>query len=155
MRRSKKRTNLTCCIRALAAAILLPAGLAHAACPAHKDFLVRSDPTLAPVRPADCGVTAQTPPEFTWPPQNGENTYEVVVTFPDGKQESRKTNRNWLLWDKAMPAGRYSWRVNVSGANSYKSDARSFTIANDAVPFLVPAGDALLQHARSTPRCIT
>lgn len=135
------------------------AALAHAApaaqpaCGPKSDFLVRSDATLAPVRPADCATVTQTPPEFTWPPQGGRNTYEVQVTFPDGKTESRATGgANWLLWDRAMPPGRYSWRVKVSGASNYTSEPRTFTIAPDAVSFVVPAGDEMVRHARATPR---
>ena len=66
---SKQKTHLTHCLRTLFAAFLAAAAHAHAACPPHKDFLVRSDATLAPVRPEDCATTSQTPPEFTWPPR--------------------------------------------------------------------------------------
>ena len=53
-------------------------------CGAQSDFLVRSDPTLAPIRPLDCSTVTQTPPEFTWPPQQGDNTYAVVLKLPIG-----------------------------------------------------------------------
>ncbi|HUQ28362.1 MAG TPA: hypothetical protein VM051_07200, partial [Usitatibacter sp.] len=81
-------------MRAFAAvAFLLVAAAvdAHAACAVHKDFLVRSDPTLAAVRPVDCATTSQTPPEFTWPPRKGDASYQVLVKFPDGRVESRST----------------------------------------------------------------
>ena len=127
---------------------------AHAApnCAPKSDILVRSDASLAPVRPADCGVTTQTPPEFTWPPQSGQVTYTFTLTFPDGKSQSRRTSRNWLLWDAPLPAGAYSWRVKTEGSSSFTSDPRTFTIAADAVPFVVPAPEALVKRARETPR---
>ena len=118
----------------LALLLLLCATIAQA------DILVRSDPTLAPVRPADRATVTQSPPEFTWPPQSGKNTYELAVTFPDGRVETRKTDRNWVLWDKPMPAGKYSWTVKVvAGASNEKSQPRAFVIAKDAVPFVVPS----------------
>ena len=122
------------------------------ACAPKSDILVRSDPTLAPVRPADCSSTTQTPPEFTWPPQNGKNTYELILTFPDGRTESRKSERNWVLWDKPVPAGKYSWKVKVSGASNETSQPRTFTIEANPVPFVVPATDELLKRVRATPR---
>src|SRR6059058_3870147 len=91
--------------------------LAAAACPPHSDFLVRSDPTLAPVRPHDCVTITQSPPEFTWPPQNGKNAYTLSLTCPDGHAESRSTTRNFLLWERALPAGDYSWQLEVTGDN--------------------------------------
>ncbi len=139
-------------IGALAFAFGIAAVEAHAACPAHKDFLVRSDPTLAPVRPTDCAATSQTPPEFTWPPRKGDESYTVSVKFPDGRMESRTTNRNWLLWDQALPAGTYTWQLRVSGAEKDLSEPRRFTIAPDPVPFVVPAPGAMLVQARGTPR---
>lgn len=123
-----------------------------AACAAKSDILVRSDPTLAAVRPVDCSTITETPPEFTWPPQNGKNTYEVTLTFPDGRRESRKSKRNYLLWDKTIPAGKYAWRVKVSGSSNDVSQPRTFTIAADPVPFVVPPLNELVQRARSTPR---
>jgi uncharacterized protein DUF4962/heparinase II/III-like protein len=125
---------------------------AHESCAPKSDFLVRSDATLAPVRPLDCSTVTQTPPEFTWPPQNGNNTYEVTLRVPGGKVETRTTTRNWLLWDRILPAGNYSWQVKVSGANSYTSQPRTFTIAPNPTPFLVPDGATLVRSAREAAR---
>jgi hypothetical protein len=148
----EKELNLTCCIRALLAAALAAAGIAHAACPAHKDFLVRSDPTLAPVRPADCGVTSQTPPEFTWPPRKTDESFQVLLKFPDGRVESRTTKNNWLLWDARLPPGTYTWQVRANGPDKDLSEPRRFTITPDALPFVVPGSGTLLVKARGTPR---
>ena len=138
------------CILAMAAAAPVAA---DAECGVHKDFIVRSDATLAPVRPADCATVTQTPPEFTWPPVNGRNlAYTVLLKHPDGRLESRTTAKNWLAWDAALPAGTYSWQLKVSGSERDTSDARRFTIAPDAAAFVVPPAAAMLKRARETPR---
>ena len=121
-------------------------------CGAQSDFLVRSDPTLAPIRPYDCSTVTQTPPEFTWPPQNGNNTYEVTLKLPGGRLEKRTTPRNWLLWDKTLPPGDYTWQVKVSGESNFTSQPRTFTIAPNPTPFVVPDGRALLKSAREAKR---
>src|SRR5437588_669750 len=138
------------CILAMAAAAPVAA---DAECGVHKDFIVRSDATLAPVRPADCATVTQTPPEFTWPPVNGRNlAYTVLLKHPDGRVESRTTAKNWLAWDAALPAGTYSWQLKVSGSERDTSDARRFTIAPEAAAFVVPPAAAMLKRARETPR---
>jgi hypothetical protein len=139
-------------IGAIALALAVAATAAHGACGEHKDFLVRSDPTLAGVRPPDCASTTQTPPEFTWPPRKGDESYQVILKFPDGRIESRSTTRNWLLWDQALPAGTYTWQLRVAGAEKDLSEPRRFTISPDPVPFVVPGPGAMLVRARSTPR---
>jgi hypothetical protein len=120
------------------------------ACGAQSDFMVRSDPTLAPVRPADCSTTAQTPPEFTWPPQEGEKTYTVILRHPDGRAETRTTTRNWLAWDQVLEPGTYTWQVKFSPGGETGAPRR-FTIAGDAVAFLVPDAERALEHARAVP----
>ena len=104
------------------------------------------------MRPADCGTTAQTPPEFTWPPRKGDESYQVIVKFPDGRAESRTTTRNWLLWDAQLPPGTYTWQVRVRGVDNDTSEPRRFTITPDAVPFVVPGPGTILVRARSAPR---
>ena len=124
---------------------------ARAGCGAQHDFLVRSDALLAPVRPADCSVVTQTPPEFTWPPLEGKYTYTLTLTGPDGASESRTTEKNWLVWDKALAPGKYSWTMK-SSLDKEVTQARTFTIAPDPVPFLLPTADAVVRHAKETPR---
>jgi uncharacterized protein DUF4962/heparinase II/III-like protein len=130
----------------------LAAQAALAACGGQHDFLVRSDPTLAPVRPQECSTLTQTPPEFTWPPQDGSNTYQVVVKFPDGRIESRSTTRNFILWGEPLPPGTYTWQVKVSGATKDASVPRTFTIAPEATPFVLPPAGSILVKARAAPR---
>jgi hypothetical protein len=134
--------------------MLLPAAaMGAAACSdAGSDFLVRSDPHLTPVLPLHCSSTTQTPPEFVWPPQNGKNTYTVQLTHPDGRIESRETTHNWVLWDRPLAPGAYSWRVKVAGVTNDTSKPRRFTIAADAVPFVVPGGDRLVEQASRATR---
>lgn len=123
-----------------------------AACGEHSDFMVRSDPLLAPVRPADCAHVSQTPPEFTWPPQDTLHDYEVSLIFPDGSVVTRTTSHNWLLWDYPLPPGSYRWRVVSLGEPVYKSAERRFSIAADAATFVVPQPQELLKRAVNTPR---
>ena len=112
----------------LLVAAALAAPRAHASCGEQHDFLVRADPLLATVRPADCATLLGGPPEFTWPLQQGGHTYTVALRFPDGHTESRTTDRNWLAWNEAVPAGEYTWRVSVAGRENAKSDSRAFRV---------------------------
>ena len=115
-------------------------------CGTQADILVRSDPTLAPVRPADCAVVTQTPPELTWPPQDGRHTYVVSLTHPGGRTEKRTTQENWIVWDRALPPGEYQWQVRVKDGES--GAPRRFTIAANAASFIVPGDEAALARAR-------
>ncbi|HET6264546.1 MAG TPA: DUF4962 domain-containing protein [Usitatibacter sp.] len=121
-------------------------------CGTQADILVRSDPTLAPIRPADCAVVTQTPPELTWPPQDGRHTYVVSLTHPGGRTESRTTPENWIVWDRALPPGDYQWQVKVKDGET--GAPRRFTIAANAASFIVPGDEAALARARqlSHPR---
>ena len=159
-------------LAAAAAAILLGAGLlshhsdslfastpapiaqAQAAepsgCGVHHDFLVRSDPLLAPVRPADCSTITQTPPDFTWPPLDGKFTYTLSITGPDGKTETRSaTQKNWLVLDHALAPGKYTWQLKTSYDNEL-SEPRTFTIAPGAIAFVLPSPDDIVRRAKST-----
>jgi hypothetical protein len=139
----------------LAAAVIAWAAIpqrvdrAPQACGTQSDMLVRSDPTLAPVRPADCATVTQSPPEITWPPQDGEAEYVVTLRYPDGSSESRATTDNWLVWDRTLAPGKYTWRVKVKGGE--ESRPRSFTIAPDAVAVALPQDHELLARAKQTP----
>ena len=113
---------------ALLVAAALAASRAHAACGAQHDFLVRADPLLAAVRPADCATLLGGPPQFTWPGGKGRHTYTVALRFPDGHTETRTTTRNWLAWNRAVPAGEYTWRVSMSGHARARSETRAFRI---------------------------
>ncbi len=133
----------------VSSALVRDAAPGEIACGAQKDYLVRSDPMLAPIRPADCSTITQSPPEFTWPPQDGNGTYTVTVRYSDGRTQVRTTRNNWLAWDEALPPGTYRWQVKTSIDNDV-SKPRSFTIAPNPVAFVLPNADAELQRARST-----
>ncbi len=124
---------------------------ASARCGAQRDFLVRSDTLLAPVRPMDCSVITQSPPEFTWPPLEGNFTYTLTLTGPDGASQSRSTAKNWLAWDKVLAPGKYTWTLK-STLDKEVTQPRTFTIAADPVAFLLPTEDAALKRAKETPR---
>jgi hypothetical protein len=102
----------------LSAILIFMSASAHAACGVHNDFLVRSDALLAPVRPADCETVAQTPPDFTWPPQQVHSSYTLALKFPDGHVEKNTTTRNFVTWPQALPPGAYSWSVKANGEAS-------------------------------------
>ena len=132
-------------------ALALPGQAAE--CGIHNDFLVRSDALLAPVRPPDCSVVGQTPPDFSWPPQEGKNnTYTLSLTKPDGRTESRSTTTNWVAWPQALPPGDYTWTLQVKGDANYTSETRRFTIAPDAVTFIVPRPEEAAQRAKAKAR---
>lgn len=116
----------------VAAALAMPP--AHAtACGAQDDFLARSQPLMATVRPADCATLLGGVPEFAWPLQRQGALYTLVLTFPDGHTETRSTTRNWLAWDRRIPAGNYTWQVRISGKESRSSEPRTFHVdGNDA-----------------------
>jgi hypothetical protein len=130
---------------------LTSSALASAACGDHSDFFERSDPQLAPVRPVDCATLSQSPPEFTWPPQDRASTYTLTLRFPDGRAEKRSSTRNFIIWPRALPAGGYSWTVHASPLNE-ESEPRTFTIARGATEFVIPTGEQALERARRTPR---
>lgn len=136
----------------LAAAAVFAMGRAHASCGEQRDFLVRQDPLLASVRPVDCATLLEEgPPQFTWPLQEGRNTYTVALRFPDGHVEQRSTTRNWLAWDHPIPVGEYSWHVSVKGARADASAARIFRIERPASHPVERAASAPADVAAAQP----
>lgn len=111
-----------------------------------------ADPIAAPIRPADCAVVTQTPPDFGWP--DGASGYQVSLTYPDGRVKTLSAPQNWVNWDEILPPGNYSWRVRGNGVDS--SQIRRFTVAPAAVPFLVPDWTSLFNRAaaKAHPRAM-
>jgi hypothetical protein len=126
---------------------------ANAACggPYH-DILDRSDALLAPVWPPDCATVLQSPPDFTWPPQDGENLYSVTLIHPGGKSEKLFSAQNVLAWPRMLAPGKYQWKVGVKGRYTDESALRSFTVDAAAAPFVMPSADEALARAKKTPR---
>lgn len=111
----------------------------------------------AQVRPADCSIVQQTPPDFSWPDLSADAQYQVTLTYPDGSTRSNSVARNWINWDEALPAGAYSWQVHATNAGGTQvSRARRFTVSAGAVPFLVPDWTVLLERAaaKAHPRAL-
>lgn len=133
--------------------LAIAAAGAHAACEAPRDdVFAHAEPLGAPVQPAPCAQVTQTPPAFTWPARKDAQGYALQLTFPDGHVERRTAAANWLLWNAALPPGTYEWRVEASGPQAVRSAARRFTIARDAVAFVVPTGEEAARRARATKR---
>ena len=106
-------------------------------CGGQSDFLVKADPLLAPVRPADCARVYQSAPDFAWP-QARADAFVVTVNFPDGRVATVPTATNWLAWDEALPPGEYTWTVTAVGARADTSAARRFTVDSTAGAFDAP-----------------
>ena len=56
----------------------------------------------APVRPPDCAVVEQTPPDFSWPAHGVASKYRFALTFPDGKIKTHSVDHNWIAWPGAL-----------------------------------------------------
>lgn len=120
---------------------------AATSCGAQADFLVKSDPLLASVRPVDCSRVFQAPPDFSWPAAKGAARYTVSLTFPDGHVEEAATATNWFAWPAALPAGEYRWTVTASGQRgSAESLPRTFTVDASAAAFTQHVSTAAPQH---------
>src|SRR5712664_1091460 len=134
-------------IRAAAFALLLVAALPFAAkaqtcVPDTTPDWMTSIPlnsSSVQVRPADCATVKQTPPDISWPDLSSDAVYQVTLTYPDGHSRSKAVAFNWINWDEVLPAGSYTWQVQVTNASGTQlSRARRFTIDARAFPFLVP-----------------
>ena len=148
-------------VRATAFTILLAAGLPFAAIAqacvpdATPDWIsmVPMASSSAQVRPADCATVQQTPPDFSWPDLGADAGYQVTLTYPDGSSRSITATHNWINWDEVLPAGNYTWQVQVTSAGGVQqSRARRFTVSATAVPFLVPDWETLFNRAAAKPR---
>jgi chitodextrinase len=113
------------------------------------DWMVTSDQLAAAIRPAECTVVEQSPPDFGWPSTGG--SYQLTLTYPNGSTKSVSTTKNWVNWSEVLPAGTYKWQVTSNGT---PSRAREFAVASSATPFLVPAMSTVLTQlaAKARPR---
>ncbi|HEU4645055.1 MAG TPA: DUF4962 domain-containing protein, partial [Burkholderiales bacterium] len=104
------------------------------------------------LRPADCAVVEQTPPDFSWPDHDPKARYTVTLAYPDGTSRSLVAPQNWINWDEALPPGDYAWRVRLeSGGTVADSRVRRFTVSAQAVPFVVPSAATLFSRAVAKP----
>jgi len=111
------------------------------------DWMVTSDPLAARIRPAECSVVEQSPPDFGWPGTG--SSYQLTLTYPNGVTKSVSTSKNWVNWSEVLPAGTYTWQVTANGT---ASRARQFTVAANATAFLVPAPSTVLNQLSSKAR---
>ena len=106
------------------------------------------NPGAAAVRPGDCQLVEQSPPDFSWPHLSGAVQYQVTLTYPDNHTKTLSAPRNWINWDEVLPSGSYSWQVQA-GAQS--SNVRRFTVSADAVPFVVPDMASVINQLLAKP----
>ena len=118
------------------------------------DWMTSVPPAVssAQVRPADCAIVQQTPPDFSWPDLSADAQYLVALTYPDGHVRSYTVARNWINWDEVLPAGNYTWQIQVTNASGMQlSRSRRFTVNASAVAFLVPDWVTLFDRAAAKP----
>lgn len=124
-----------------------------------RDWMVSSDPLAQDIRPRDCAVVEQSPPDFRWPDVIASGGYSLKITYPDGRTKELPATQNWRNWDEVLPAGTYSWSVSYAGGAA--SVARKFIVTANSKPFLVPNMSTLLgtvsakPHPRSLPDATT
>lgn len=121
---------------------------------AETDWLVVADPLAAPVKPTDCAMVEQTPPDFSWPHSAPGARYEFSLTGPDGKTATVQTEHNWVLWPERLAEGSYIWQVRAierDGKTTLAGHPRRFTVSQHAVPFVVPDWRSLYERARQRP----
>jgi hypothetical protein len=107
----------------------------------------------APVRPADCARVEQSPPDLSWPDLSSDAQYRVTLTYPDGHAKTLTAPQNWINWDEILPAGAYTWQVQVTNSSGTQvSRARRFTVDTAAIAFLVPDWTVLFDRATSKLR---
>jgi heparinase II/III-like protein/uncharacterized protein DUF4962 len=113
------------------------------------DWMTVKEPLAQAIRPADCAVVQQTPPDFSWPESASGARYELTLAYPDGRKRTLSAPLNYLNWDEALPPGTYAWQVK---ANGEASRARRFTVDATALPFVVPPTEELLRRVKAKPR---
>jgi len=106
-------------------------------------------------RPAPGAVLQVTPPGFCWRPQKGIVAWELECASGKGfATKAIACRAEGLKWNvhcpaKALPAGEHSWRyrgVDRAGRKTNWSQARTFTVADKAVPMPLPARQELLSR---------
>ncbi len=120
---------------------------------------IANNPLAQVVRPNNCAVVQQTPPDFRWPDVISSGGYTVTLTYPDYRTKVLVATQNWINWDEVLPVGKYSWTVSYAGGTA--SAPRQFFVDEKSVPFLVPGMNAVLDilaakpHPRSLPDAAT
>ncbi|GGI44667.1 hypothetical protein GCM10008018_08240 [Paenibacillus marchantiophytorum] len=103
-----------------------------------------------PYRPEDSLVTSQSPPDFSWPPAPGAESYQLQVSrtsdFAVVSHEVSALATNFYNFADAFAAGSWYWRVRYfqSGTASEWTTIRRFRIEENAIPFPVPTVDTMI-----------
>lgn len=140
-------------LRAILVVITLPlfSQAALALCNVHTvlDWMDKATLPVLPVRPADCAVVAQTPPDFNWPHAGRGMRYSLHVVEAAGKVRTVTTAGNWHSWSETFAPGVYSWWVVARSAagRETRSATRSFVVPDAAIPFVMEPVDRLLDRA--------
>ena len=114
-------------------------------------------------RPAHQLVTSQNAPDFSWPYIAGADKYELQIASDSAFSQMVFTRNNleYNLYNLPTPlsaGATYFWRVrfHIQEGWSEWSAGRQFRLTPDAVPFLVPELDDLLDNVSHThPRILT
>ena len=116
-----------------------------------------------PWRPADGRTVLQTPPDFSWTPQAGAQSYSWQLARspefpPDATETVEHLPHNCYSHHRVLERGEWFWRVKFrqdQGDESAWSQVHRFVVPDDAVPFPVPSPEELLARVpESHPRII-
>jgi hypothetical protein len=121
-------------------------------CPiAAADWSESDNPLVVPPKPADGSQIIQNPPGFSWARATGAQGYELVLRGPNNVEHVWRASRNWFLPDSTLKPGDYTWKVRPANGGPWSIE-RKFSIAHNAMVFLVPGDEKLLSYIKSRPR---
>ncbi|SFA72321.1 Fibronectin type III domain-containing protein [Cohnella sp. OV330] len=114
-------------------------------------------------KPEEALVTTQNPPDFGWPYVPGADQYALEVSrkadMSEVVHQQQTLTSNLYNFPEAFETGTWYWRVRYhkpSTGWSAWSTVRKFRITEGAVPFEVPAIDALIDNVTPQhPRILT
>ncbi len=102
-------------------------------------------------RPVDGGVSARTPPAFSWRPQTGARFYELQAStdpsFARVDYEARDLGMNVHCPPRTFEVGAWAWRFrtrDAGGEVSAWSRVRRFVVPREAVVFPLPPREELI-----------
>jgi hypothetical protein len=107
-------------------------------------------PWLPAHGPDDRSTALQNPPDFRWPWVEGSGDWEFELKGSDGIVKKARSSYAGLSWPEALAPGEHEWRVRRGGGSW--GAPRRFTVAADAVPFVVPGAEEQLRRAAAKPR---
>ncbi|MBO4298299.1 MAG: heparinase II/III family protein [Clostridia bacterium] len=82
----------------------------------------------------------ETPPALCWLREDVKGPYQVTVRRGGETVWRGETEKNYVVPEKALPAGDYEWNVEADGR---ERGWQAFSIAENAVEFIRPDADAL------------